>query len=362
MEKGEVKSDLMRRWMILSGIVFFLLTGAYLTLSFYAVSLIQPQLQKALGPEAAVDRIRVKATSLSAYGIRFYKNNEILLKVEEIRIYPSLLTPFQEGVYLREVSLIAPSLFLRRTRNGQWVGPWKAGGKGATDREDSHPPKEKESQSNIVRPVRIGQVRIEKGTIEVEDQKIEPAPYNILFRDVEGIIGKMGYPLSSVRPPIELKGKGKGGGREGEFSLNGWIGPETSEVALSLLLRGVEPKLFEPFYRKWVALEIDAGSLNAEIHIAVEKGILELSGRLELIGLQVKSEEGTCFYVPTRVLQNRLKEKGESLMVPIHMKADLSDPRFDLQEALLRGIGFSFAEALGFPVRRMDGVDRKKIH
>jgi hypothetical protein len=48
-----------------------------------------------------------------------------------------------------------------------------------------------------------------------------------------------------------------------------------------------------------------------------------------------------------------LERKKYEIKVPFQVKGNLEDPRFSLQETLLMRIGFSFMEALGFPVKGM---------
>lgn len=144
-KEGEVESGLMKTWAILTGTVILLFTGAYFAFSFYAVSLIQPQLQKALGPWATVERVKVQTTSLSASRIQLRdpQTKQILLQAEEMRAYPSLLTPFQGGVHFRKIYLLGPSLFFYRNRDGRWIGPWMRGEWDTTGQGDSRPMKGK---------------------------------------------------------------------------------------------------------------------------------------------------------------------------------------------------------------------------
>jgi hypothetical protein len=46
-----------------------------------------------------------------------------------------------------------------------------------------------------------------------------------------------------------------------------------------------------------------------------------------------------------------LERKKYEIKVPFHVKGNLGDPKFSLQETLLMRIGFSFMEALGLPVK-----------
>jgi hypothetical protein len=46
-----------------------------------------------------------------------------------------------------------------------------------------------------------------------------------------------------------------------------------------------------------------------------------------------------------------LERKKYEIKVPFHVKGNLEDPKFSLQEAFLTRIAFSLAEALGLPIK-----------
>jgi hypothetical protein len=48
-----------------------------------------------------------------------------------------------------------------------------------------------------------------------------------------------------------------------------------------------------------------------------------------------------------------LEQKKYQIKVPFHVKGNLGDPQFNLQEAFLTSIAFSLMEALGLPVKSM---------
>ena len=58
----------MKKWFLLAGVLVVLFIGGYFVLSFYAVKLIEPHLQKAMGHGFTLEEIKPRITYLSAKG------------------------------------------------------------------------------------------------------------------------------------------------------------------------------------------------------------------------------------------------------------------------------------------------------
>jgi len=339
----------MRRILIPFGIIAILIVGGYLVLSFYAVKFIQAQVQKAIGPGFTIAEIKVKVTHLSINGIRFEdpRTKQNFLQIEEMRIYPDLPSFLKKRLQIRELMILKPSFFFHRTREGGFVGPWAFIKK--EEKSGEAPGKEEKKEGEAI-SIKIDRLRIEKGSIDFDDMKAGEIPGQIRLRKVDLEIRNIGYPLVSSRSPIELKGKMKGKTKEGEIVTKGWIDLKTSDMETSLKIREVELKVFEPYYRKRVSAEVESGHLNMDAHISIKKRVIDTTGKLEVADLHVK-EEGTIFYIPAKTLLSRLKDKGNRVEVQFHVKGNLDDPRFKLQETFLMRIGIGLAEAIGLPIK-----------
>jgi len=339
----------MRRILIPFGIIAILIVGGYLVLSFYAVKFIQAQVQKAIGPGFTIAEIKVKVTHLSINGIRFEdpRTKQNFLQIEEMRIYPDLPSFLKKRLQIRELMILKPSFFFDRTREGVFVGPWAFIKQ--EEKSGEAPGKEEKKEGEAI-SIKIDRLRIEKGSIDFDDMKAGEIPGQIRLRKVDLEIRNIGYPLVSSRSPIELKGKMKGKTKGGEIVAKGWIDLKTSDMETSLKILEVELKVFEPYYRKRVSAEIESGHLNMDAHIAIKKSVIDTTGKLEVADLHVK-EEGTIFYIPAKTLLPRLKDKGNRVEVQFHVKGNLDDPRFKLQETFLMRIGIGLAEAIGLPIK-----------
>jgi hypothetical protein len=340
----------MKKWFILIGILAVLSTGGYFILSFYAVKFIQPQLQKAMGPGLTLNEIKVKLTYLSARGIQYEDphSKQRFFQVEEMRIYPSLLSFLKNSLRIKEITILQPSFFFYRSREGVWVGPWVMV---REEREGKEISEEKEKGKGEPIQIQIDRIRIQKGSIDFEDRKVGEPPVRIKLRELDFEIRDIRYPLASSHSPIELKGKMMGREQEGSIDAKGWIDLKTMDLETSLKIREIEVETFKSYYRKRVSAEIDSGYMNMESKIAVKEKKIDAPGELDLINLHIKEGGGTIFWIPAETLVSLLEKKGHRIKVHFHVKGDTNNPQFNLQETFLTQIGISMAEALGIPIK-----------
>ena len=85
--------------------------------------------------------------------------------------------------------------------------------------------------------------------------------------------------------------------------------------------------------------------------ITINKKVIDAPGNLELTSLKVGGGGGSVFYIPAKTVVSLLKDRGNRINVKFHVKGNLDDPRFSLQENIMTRIGISLAEALGVPIK-----------
>jgi hypothetical protein len=340
----------MKKWFILIGILVVLSIGGYFVLTFYAVKFIKPHLQKVMGSGFTLEEMKLKTTYLSARGIQYEDpdSKQRFLQIEEMRIYPSPLSLLKKSLHIKKITILQPSFFFYRSREGGIVGPWvtmKKEGEGKAISEEEEKRRGKPIQ------VQIDRIRIQNGSIDFEDRKAGEPPAQIKLRELDFEIRDIQYPLASSHSPIELKGKMKGRQQEGNIYAKGWIDLKTMGMETSLKIREIEVKTFEPYYRKRVTAEIESGYMDMESKIAVKEKRIDAPGELDFINLHIKEGGGTIFRIPAETLVPLLEQKKYQIKVPFHVKGNLGDPQFNLQEAFLTRIAFSLAEALGLPIK-----------
>jgi hypothetical protein len=340
----------MKKWFVLIGILVVLLIGGYFILSTYAVKLIQPHLQKAMGPGFTLEEVRFKATCLSAKGIQYEDPHlkERFLRIEEMKIYPSLLSLLKKSLHIKEFVILQPSFLFYRSREGFMVGPWVTTRKGDEEKEIS---KEEEKKRGEVVEIQIDRIRIQKGSIDFEDRKVREPPAQIELRDVNFEMRNIKYPTASAHSPIQLKAKMKGKGKDGGIDIKGWIDTKTMDMETSLKIRDIEVKTFEPYYRKRVTAEIESGTMDMDSNIAVREKRIDAPGEFDLINLHIKEGGGMVFWIPAETWVSFLEKKGHQIKVKFHVKGNMENPQFNIQETILTQVAVSLGQALGIPIK-----------
>jgi hypothetical protein len=340
----------MKKWSILIGLVVIILIGGYLGLSYYGVKLVQPQLQKMLGPGFTLKEIQVRLTHLAIEGIQYegLHTKKRYAWVQEIRIYPAILSLFIGPLRVREVTIREPSLYFYRTKGGDFVGLWAV----PEEKGKKEPSGDQEQREKEPALLRIDRLRIQDGRVDFEDWKQGEPPAQLKLSDLDLEMKEIQYPFHSTRSPVEMKGKLEGKTKKGgEIHTKGWVNLKTMDMETSLSAREIDVKLFEPYYRKRVSAEIDSGYMAMDAKIALKEKFIDVPGKLELSHLHIKEGEGTVFWIPAKKLISLLKEKGDRIEVSFHMKGSLEDPKFNLQESFLTRIAISLLEAMGVPIK-----------
>jgi hypothetical protein len=340
----------MKKWLILIGILVILFIGAYSVLTFYAVKLLQPRLQKVMRPGLTLGEIKIKATYLSARGIQYEdpQSKQRFLQIGEMRIYPSLLSVFGKSLHINEVTLLQASFFFYRSREGGIIGSWVTMKKEEEKKESSDEGEGKRKESI---QIQIDRIRVQGGSVDFEDGKVREPPAQIKLRNIDFEIRDVRYPLTSSHSPIEFKAKMNGRVQEGSITLKGWIDAKTMDMETSLKVRQIEVETFEPYYRKRVTAEIGSGYMNMDSKIAVRENRIDAPGELDLVNLHVKEGSGMVFWIPAETVVSLLEKKGHQIKVQFHLKGDMENPQFHLRETFLTQVAISFAQALGIPVK-----------
>jgi hypothetical protein len=331
-----------------------LLIGGYFLLSFYGVKFIQARLQQVAGPGLTISEVNIKPTHLSAKGIQYEDplSKRRFFLIEEMRIYPDLTSFLKGAIRVREWLILRPSFFFYRSREGNFTGPWATPEKKGKEKEISE---DQEGERREPIQIKIDKFRIQKGSVAFEDRKTGEPPAQIQLRELDLELKNIQYPFVSSHSPVELKGKIKGGKKDGAIYTKGWLDLKTTDMETSFKVGGVEIKIFEPYYRKRVSAEIDSGSINMEARITLKNRVIDAPGQLELTDLHLK-EGGVVFWIPAKVLVSFLKDEENRILIKFHVQGNLDDPQFNLQETLLTRIAVSLAETLGIPIKVVGGT------
>jgi len=347
----------MKKWVPILGIALLLFLAGYFVLSFYAVKLINTELKESLGPGMTIGDVKVRATYLAVKGVQYEdpKLKRKMFQIEEMRIYPALLSSLLGTLHIRDLTMLRPAFTLYRSPDGVWGGPWLLLERMAKKREgkkDKNPDK-KEREAKPFH-IKMGRLRIRDGRVDIEDRKVSGAPALIQLREVNFDLEKIEFPLTSARSPLDSQGKLKGPKKDGAIASKGWINLKTMDMDTSLKVHETELRIFEPYYRKNVTAEIESGIMAMEAKITIKENMIDAPGELDLVDLRMK-EDGTFFYIPAKTMVSLLKNKKNQIHVRFHVKGKMDDPQFNLRENFLTRVALSMAETLGLPIKVVGG-------
>jgi hypothetical protein len=344
----------MRKGTLILGSIAVLLVAGFLTLSYTRGRFIRTRLERLVRPGVTVGKIDVGLTHLSVKGIQYVdpRSGKRLVQVEEMRIYPSLLTVFGHTVQIRKCTLLKPSFFFYRSREGVFTGPFPKAGKDKNGTSEKAQEGSSGGENGKIHApaVTLNRLQIEKGSLDFEDQKTGGPVAYLQLRDLDLEMRDLQYPLVSVHSPFELDAKFKGITNEGSLSSKGWIDLQPTNLEMTLRTREIDLITLAPYYRKLVTAGISSGHLNLDARITLRKNIIDAPGEMDLENLRVKEGSGSVFYIPAKALIQMLKDKGNRLKVRFHIKGNLDDPRFNLREDVATRLALALAGSLGLPV------------
>jgi uncharacterized protein (DUF39 family) len=85
--------------------------------------------------------------------------------------------------------------------------------------------------------------------------------------------------------------------------------------------------------------------------IVVKEKRVDAPGEMDLINLHIKEGEGNVFWIPAETLVSLLEKKGHRIKAKFHVKGNMENPGFSLQETFLTQVAISLAQALGIPIK-----------
>jgi hypothetical protein len=197
------------------------------------------------------------------------------------------------------------------------------------------------------RPVSIGKVMLEDGTIDFADRFVKPN-YSAHLTGVAGSVnGLSGQP--GTRAEIALKAALEGAPVEIVGSINPLAGDLAMDVKASV--RGYDMNLLSPYAAKYVGYGIERGKLSLDVRYRIENRQLSADNRVVLnqlvFGQAVESPDAikAPVLLALRLLQNA---RGE-IDVELPVSGSLDDPQFSVSGLVMRMIGNLIVRVVSAP-------------
>jgi hypothetical protein len=185
--------------------------------------------------------------------------------------------------------------------------------------------------------VAVRELSIEDGGLRAVDQRVNP-PFAL---DTRGLTGRVrGVSTDPAAPPAEFEVAGRAGG-EAQFAARGRVGPVTGPLRLDVAadLHDFAVPRTNPYLLQNVAWEARSGSLTTSVRCRIDRDALDaktdiLVRRLELVRAPGADEAQARVGLPLGTIVALMKDRRGDIRVAVPVDGRLSDPRFDVSEAI----------------------------
>ena len=185
--------------------------------------------------------------------------------------------------------------------------------------------------------VAVRELTIEDGGIRAVDQRVTP-PFALDTRSVTGRVH--GVSTDPAAPPAEFELTGRAGG-EAHFAARGRVGPITGPLRLDVAaeLHDFAVPRTNPYLVQQVAWEARSGSLTTSVRCRIDRDALDaktdiLLRRLQLVRASGADEAQARVGLPLGTIVALMKDRRGDIRVAVPVGGRLSDPRFDVSEAI----------------------------
>jgi hypothetical protein len=254
-----------------------------------------------------------------------------------------------ERVAVRDLSLRQPWILLERDQRGALVlgtllTPRTANGSAPSGSAPS---------GGAAVPITVDHLRVEEGGVRTVDQRVAP-PFAL---DTQRLTGRLdGLSTDPAARPARLEMAGRVGA-DSSLALRGTVGPLGGPLRLDMSaeLSGFAVPRTNPYLVQQVAWEARSGSLTTSVRCRIDGDALDakteiLLSRLEVARAGGPDEAQARIGLPLGTIIALMKDRRGDIRVSLPVGGRLSDPRFDVSEALWSTVRNVAVKAITAPV------------
>jgi hypothetical protein len=197
----------------------------------------------------------------------------------------------------------------------------------------------------------IDHVTFERGAMEFFDGSVQKPPYRILISNVRANVDNLHFPALTDPTQLDMTGSIKGPSHTGTVAFNGWMKIASKDSQTRTTLRNVDIATLDPYLLKKAGARttVTGGTIDLTLDATVRNYSIHAPGSVVLNRLQL-SDNGnpldTFLSIPTKVAVAALKNHDQ-IKLDFELDGNLRDPKFSLNENLLKKLAAGFAKALG---------------
>jgi len=343
-----------RRAILIGVCALVVLIGGYAALRA-TLEWLRTHVVAALGPGAEVGTLDVQVRTLAVTGLRLPGGEgewptPHALRAERLEIAPSIRSLFSDRVRIASVAVVQPYVSMVRTRDGRLRVVPTLIERRVPPAPAASAPEGAPSEAGIAhRSVTVDEIRVRGGEVELFDASVRSSPWRIHLVDVDATIGSITGPPLAGRQSLAIQSVVDGPARDGTVSVEGWIDSDTRDLALTVRMRGVDLRAFEPYLAKSTSVRVTGGSFDLDLRPTVKARQLIAPGHLVLTNLSLAggSASDRILGVPRDLLLKAMAARQGHIAFDFRLEGNVDDPRFSLNETLATRLATSMVDVLG---------------
>lgn len=343
-----------KRWAVAMGGVLLVLIVLVVGAFQFAQREVKEHVIAALGPLGSAETIDVGLTSVHLTHVRLkappgWPAGDPL-RADEITLTPDIRDLLARRMHIRNVVVRGFDIAALRTKDGAIrLMPNLRESVSRSDNEDSG------AAPSIPREKQVDHISFEHGNFHFYDMTVGPPPFKVTVSDANATVDNLRLPALTEPTSVNMTGSIKGPAHKGTVSFAGWIKIASKDSQTTSKLRGVDIVMLDPYLIKKAGTkaQVTGGTVDLTIDSTVRNYQLHAPGTLTVHNLQLADTGNpldTFMSIPTKAAVAALKSHNGDITLHFVLDGNLRDPRFSVQEGLMKRIGTGFAKALGVSV------------
>jgi Domain of Unknown Function (DUF748) len=343
-----------KRWAVVAGGVLLVLIVVVVGALQFAQREVKARVIAALGPLGSAETIDVGLTSVHLTNVLLKAPPDWPagdpLRADEITLTPDIRDLIARRMHIRNVVVRGFDIAVLRTKDGtirlmpnlrETVNQSGTEASGAA--------------ASIPREKQIDHISFEQGNFHFYDMTVGPPAFKVTVSDANATVDNLHLPTLTDPTHVNVTGSIKGPAHTGTVSFGGWIKVASKDSQTTSKLRGVDIVMLDPYLIKKAGAkaQVTGGTVDLTVDSTVSNYQLHAPGTLTIHNLQL-AESGnpldTFMSIPTKAAVAALKSHNGDITLHFVLDGNLRDPKFSVQEGLMKRIGNGFAKALGVSV------------
>lgn len=205
------------------------------------------------------------------------------------------------------------------------------------------------------REKQVDHIRFEQGKFHFYDMTVGPPAFKVTVSNANASVDHLRLPALTEPTAVELTGSIKGPAHTGTVSFGGWIKIASKDSQTTSKLHGVDVAMLDPYLLKKAGAkaQVTGGTLDLTVESTVRNYQLHAPGTVTLHNLQLADSDNpldTFMSIPTKAAIAALKTHNGDITLHFVLDGNLRDPKFSVQESIMKRLGAGFAKAMGVSV------------